>query len=144
MTLTQAGLCEGYGGLTLAVAEVFDAELAWYSEIEPAACRVSEHHYPGLLNVGDITRVGLDFSDEEWAAMCRRAEIDENYELPAPDWSDVEPVDILAAGFPCQDVSVAGELPGCCREHVPASGAMSCAPSLSCDPAWSCLRTSSG
>jgi DNA (cytosine-5)-methyltransferase 1 len=70
-------LFSGYGGLDMAVG----GELAWYSEIEPAACKVMEAHYPGVPNLGDITKV---------------------------DWSQVEPVDVITGGYPCQPFSNAG------------------------------------
>jgi DNA (cytosine-5)-methyltransferase 1 len=79
------GLFEGYGGLTTGARAVLGGELAWYSEIEPAACQVLEHHWPDVPNLGDITAV---------------------------DWSVVEPVDVLTGGFPCQDVSAAGKRAG--------------------------------
>ena len=74
-------LFSGYGGLDMAVG----GELAWYSEIEPAACRVMEAHHPGVPNIGDVTRV---------------------------DWSEVEPVDVLTGGYPCQPFSSAGQRKG--------------------------------
>jgi DNA (cytosine-5)-methyltransferase 1 len=70
-------LFSGYGGLDMAVG----GELAWYSEIEPAACKVMEAHHPGVPNLGDITKV---------------------------DWSQVEPVDVITGGYPCQPFSNAG------------------------------------
>lgn len=60
-------------------------DLAWYSEIEPAACKVMEAHHPGVPNIGDVTRV---------------------------DWSEVEPVDVLTGGYPCQPFSQAGQRKG--------------------------------
>ena len=74
-------LCTGYGGLDLAVAEAFGADLAWYAEIEPAACAVLEAHHPDLQNLGDVTRI---------------------------QWEECEPVDILTAGYPCTPFSTAG------------------------------------
>jgi DNA (cytosine-5)-methyltransferase 1 len=74
-------LFSGYGGLDMAVG----GELAWYSEIEPAACRVMEAHHPGVPNLGDITKV---------------------------DWSQVEPVDVITGGYPCQPFSTAGNRKG--------------------------------
>ena len=74
-------LFSGYGGLDMAVG----GELAWYSEIEPAACRVMEAHHPGVPNIGDVTQV---------------------------DWSMVEPVDVLTGGYPCQPFSSAGQRKG--------------------------------
>jgi DNA (cytosine-5)-methyltransferase 1 len=74
-------LFSGYGGLDMAVG----GELAWYSEIEPAACKVMEAHHPGVPNLGDITKV---------------------------DWSAVEPVDVITGGYPCQPFSTAGNRKG--------------------------------
>jgi DNA (cytosine-5)-methyltransferase 1 len=78
-------LFTGYGGLDRAVQEVLGGELAWYSENNPAASKVLAHHDPDTTNLGDITAI---------------------------DWNQVEPVDILAGGFPCQDVSSAGRRAG--------------------------------
>ena len=85
MTLTAGELCAGYGGLGRALEEVFDAELRWYSEFDPAPSAVMAHHWPGVPNLGDMTAV---------------------------DWSAVEPVDILSGGTPCQDLSLAGRRGG--------------------------------
>ena len=74
-------LFTGYGGLDMAVG----GDLAWYAEIEPAACEVLAHHHPGVPNLGDITQV---------------------------DWSQVEPVDIITGGYPCQPFSHAGSRKG--------------------------------
>jgi len=74
-------LFSGYGGLDMAVG----GDLVWYSEIEPAACKVMEAHHPGVPNLGDITKV---------------------------DWSAVEPVDVITGGYPCQPFSTAGNRKG--------------------------------
>lgn len=78
-------LFAGYGGLDLAVEEVFGAELAWYSEIDKGALKILEHRFPGIANVGSVTEA---------------------------DWSQVAPVDILTGGSPCQDLSHAGRRAG--------------------------------
>jgi DNA (cytosine-5)-methyltransferase 1 len=45
------GLFEGYGGLTGGVRSVLGGDLAWYSEIDPAASRVLAHHHPDVPNL---------------------------------------------------------------------------------------------
>lgn len=78
-------LFAGYGGLGMGVQSVYGGQLVWYSEFETAPSRIMAHHYPTVPNLGDITRI---------------------------NWSDVQPVDILTGGFPCQDVSGAGRRAG--------------------------------
>jgi DNA (cytosine-5)-methyltransferase 1 len=79
--LRIGSLCTGYGGLELAVTAVLDAEMAWYAEHDPHAAAVLAARWPRLRNLGDIT---------------------------ALDWAQVPPVDLITAGWPCQDISYAG------------------------------------
>lgn len=65
----------------MAVQSVVPAELAWVADPDPGASLILAHHHPTVPNLGDIRTV---------------------------DWSQVEPVDILTAGFPCQPISAAG------------------------------------
>ncbi|WP_281711273.1 DNA cytosine methyltransferase [Dermacoccus nishinomiyaensis] len=83
--LRVGSLFSGYGGLDLAVEQVFDARTVWFSEINEPVARVFAHHWPDAPNLGDITTI---------------------------DWSSVEPVDVLCGGFPCQDVSTVGKMAG--------------------------------
>jgi DNA (cytosine-5)-methyltransferase 1 len=83
--LRVGSLFSGYGGLDLAVEEVFDARTIWFSEINEPVARVFAHHWPDAPNLGDITAI---------------------------DWSTVEPVDVICGGFPCQDVSTVGKMAG--------------------------------
>ncbi len=83
--LRVGSLFSGYGGLDLAVEEVFDARTVWFSEINEPVARVFAHHWPDVPNLGDITAI---------------------------DWSSVEPVDVICGGFPCQDVSTVGKMAG--------------------------------
>lgn len=78
-------LFSGYGGLGMGVQSVYGGTIAWHSDIDKGACKILAHRYPDVPNIGDITTV---------------------------DWSQVEPVDILTGGSPCQDLSHAGARKG--------------------------------
>lgn len=69
----------------MAVENVFDATTSWVADIDPGPRKILAHRYPGVPNLGDVTRV---------------------------DWSQVEPVDIIAGGYPCQPFSQAGRRQG--------------------------------
>ena len=79
--LTVGSLCTGYGGLDLAVMAVTGARLAWTAETDKYAAAVLARHWPDVPNLGDVT---------------------------ALDWATVPPVDLVSAGWPCQDISYAG------------------------------------
>jgi len=79
--LLAGSLCTGYGGLELAAAAVLGARLAWCAESDRHAAAVLAARYPHVPNLGDIT---------------------------ALDWAAVPPVDLITAGWPCQDLSYAG------------------------------------
>jgi len=81
VTLRIGSLFSGYGGLDMAVANHYGATTAWFVEFDKHPSAILAHHYPDVPNYGDVTTI---------------------------DWSQVEPVDIITGGFPCQDVSHAG------------------------------------
>ena len=94
--LRIAGLCSGTGALEMAVQEVLGGTFAWHCQWEPPdkngkpdkwqyAARILAHHWPDVPNHGDITKV---------------------------DWATVERPNVLAMGFPCTDVSSAGQRAG--------------------------------
>lgn len=84
MTLTVGSLFSGIGGIDLGL-ERAGMTVKWHSEIEPYACRVLKKHWPDVPNLGDIKNV---------------------------DWQQVERVDVIAGGYPCQPFSLAGKRQG--------------------------------
>lgn len=84
---TIGSLFTGYGGLDMGVAMAVDpdARVAWTSDVEPGPCKLAAVRWPDTPNLGDITAI---------------------------DWADVEPVDIICGGSPCQDLSLAGKRAG--------------------------------
>jgi len=82
-------LCSGYGGLDMAVEAFYGAETAFMCDIDKYASIVIKERW-GVPNLGDMKQV---------------------------DWSNVEPVDILTAGYPCQPFSTAGQRKGSADER---------------------------
>src|SRR3990167_684603 len=80
--LKVGSLFSGIGGIDLGLERTGGFKIVWFSEIEPYCIEVLKKHWPEVKNHGDITKI---------------------------KWEDVERVDVLAGGFPCQDISVAGK-----------------------------------
>jgi DNA (cytosine-5)-methyltransferase 1 len=83
--LKIGSLFSGYGGLDLAVSAMTGGEVVWHCEWEDAPSKILEKNFPGVPNFKDVRTV---------------------------DWTQVEPVDVLTGGFPCQDLSFAGRRAG--------------------------------
>jgi DNA (cytosine-5)-methyltransferase 1 len=89
-------ICSGTGALDMAVHEVIGAETSWFCQYEPPdkdgrpdrwqfASRILAHHWPDVPNHGDITII---------------------------DWTQVEKVEWVIAGWPCENMSLAGRREG--------------------------------
>ena len=76
--MTFGSLFSGIGGLDLGL-ERAGMECRWQVEIDPYCTKVLERHWPHVKRYGDIRQV-----------------------------TELEPVDLIAGGFPCQDISYAG------------------------------------
>ena len=87
--ITMGSLFDGIGGFPLAAVRCGIVPL-WASEIEAFPIAVTALRFPGMIHVGDITKLN-------------------GAELP--------PVDIICGGSPCQDLSIAGARAGLAGER---------------------------
>lgn len=89
-TLRLGSLFSGAGWLDLAIEESFGGvETAFVCDIEPGPCKVLAHRFPDVPNLGDITKVAWPLVRDGFG-----------------------PIDIIAGGSPCQDISTAGRVAG--------------------------------
>jgi DNA (cytosine-5)-methyltransferase 1 len=84
IVMTLGSLFDGIGGFPLAASKVGITPV-WASEIEAAPVSITKRHFPSMLHLGDITEI---------------------------NGADIEPVDIITFGSPCQDLSIAGRRAG--------------------------------
>lgn len=82
--MTLGSLFDGSGTCPLAAA-MCGITPVWASEIEPYPIRVTQKNFPGMKHLGDITQL---------------------------NGAEIEPVDIVTFGSPCQDLSTAGAQKG--------------------------------
>ena len=82
--LTYGSLFSGIGGIDLGL-DRSGWECKWQCEIEPFCVKVLDKHWPQVKKYHDIREVKP---------------------------SELEPVDLICGGFPCQDLSVAGRRAG--------------------------------
>ena len=77
-------LFSGYGGLDMAVQEVFGGDLVAVADIDSGPCKILAHRHPDVPNLGNVSAV---------------------------DWTTIH-ADIICGGSPCQDLSTAGRRAG--------------------------------
>lgn len=84
MGMKLGSLFDGSGGFPLA-GEMCGIEPVWASEIEPYPIAVTRYRFPQMKHLGSVVKVS---------------------------GGEVEPVDVITFGSPCQDLSVAGKRAG--------------------------------
>ena len=84
MSFTIGSLFDGSGGFPLA-ASLAGGVPVWASEIEPYPIAVTRSRFPKMRHLGDISKI---------------------------NGAEIEPVDVITFGSPCQDLSVAGKRAG--------------------------------
>lgn len=77
-------LFDGSGGFPLS-GVINGMEPVWASEIEPYPLKVTAARFPNMVQLGDVTKI---------------------------NGAEIEPVDVITFGSPCQDLSVAGKQAG--------------------------------
>lgn len=82
--LTLGSLFDGAGTIPFA-AQLCGITPIWSSEIEKFPCAVTAKRFPNMKQLGDITKI---------------------------NGAEIEPVDIIAGGSPCQSLSLAGKREG--------------------------------
>lgn len=87
--LTIGSLFDGSGGFPLA-GSLCGIEPVWASEVEPYPIAVTKSRFPNMKHLGSVTDV---------------------------HGGDIDPVDIITFGSPCQDLSVAGKRAGLKHEE---------------------------
>jgi len=83
--LTIGSLFAGIGGLELGLEWTGGFETIWQIEIDDYAAKVLEKHWPKVRRYRDIRECGKH---------------------------NLAPVDVICGGFPCQDISIAGQRKG--------------------------------
>ena len=80
----MGSLFSGCGGMDLGF-ERAGFDVRWHAEIDKDAVSVLARHWPDVPQLGSVTDI---------------------------DGAQIEPVDVIIGGFPCQDVSLAGKRKG--------------------------------
>lgn len=88
--VTMLSLFDGSGGFPLSGA-LCGITPKYASEVEPYPIAVTRSRFPGMIHLGDVSKV------HGW---------------------DIDPVDVVTFGSPCQDMSIAGKRAGIKNENV--------------------------
>lgn len=83
--LTLGSLFDGIGGFCYAATLTGRIKPIWAAEIEPSCIDITRYHFPEVMHVGSVTEL---------------------------KGNEIQPVDIITFGSPCQDLSIAGARKG--------------------------------
>jgi site-specific DNA-cytosine methylase len=104
--------CTGYGGLEIGLAQILDFDIAWHCENDPHASNVLEVRFPGVPNLGDLTKVDWEELNNDPANLecLPKDEHARRYGTGCNQYahhcgkevlpSDSPAVDIITAGYP--------------------------------------------
>ncbi len=112
--LTHASFFSGVGGIDIGLERAGWRTVS-HSEIDPYASAVLAERWPGVPNLGDITRLAADVRPSHHGGLVPdspdRGERDGRApgRADGPDWQRAT---LWTGGFPCQDLSVAGKRRG--------------------------------
>ena len=112
--LTHASFFSGVGGVDLGF-EKAGIRTVSVSEIDPFARSVLASRFPGVPQLGDIVALAdheLSSVVQQTADVLQRRSGPADGEGGATSSDDWKTADIWSAGFPCQDLSVAGRRKG--------------------------------
>ena len=90
MAYKIGSLFDGSGGFPLA-ASMCGMKPVWASEVEPYPIAVTRSRFPDMTHLGDVSKI---------------------------NGSEIEPVDVITFGSPCQDMSIAGKRAGIKNENA--------------------------
>jgi DNA (cytosine-5)-methyltransferase 1 len=122
--MTFGSLFAGIGGMDLGL-ERAGMTCKWQVEIDPYARRVLAKHWPDVRRWDDVRTFPPDVADADGDAITEPHLCATEPEQPIPrrhdagrrgdlgEWS----VDLIAGGFPCQDISFAGKGAGLAGER---------------------------
>ena len=83
--LTLGSLFDGIGGFCYAATLTGRIKPIWAAEIEPSCIDITRYRFPEVMHVGSVTEL---------------------------KGNEIQPVDIITFGSPCQDLSIAGARKG--------------------------------
>lgn len=105
--MTFGSLFAGIGGMDLGL-ERAGLTCRWQVEVDEYATRILERHWPGVRRWRDIKTFLPDTKGERFGAWGPGRVAARRQRRRDSSWASGWRVDLIAGGFPCQDISYAG------------------------------------